>query len=314
MKAKILKLSVFTVVIVSVFSFNIFADKGTTSAVFLKLEQGPRPIAMGGAFTGSSDDVNAVMWNPAGLSQLSSFQLTFSHTLWFASIFYDYLAAAYSFGEIGTFGLGVVYLNSGDIPSWDESGHSLKSFSSSDILFNMAYGTKINNELSLGATLKLFNESIADEGAFGFAADLGGIYKLPVPGLQLGLKAENLGPKFGFGEAFMLPINFRLGFSYTGIKNLMLDLDYIQPIETNGTLAAGMEYWYRDMVALRLGYQYQGAIDPDSLYDNIASPGVMAGFVAGLGLKIDIYEVDYAYRQYGVLESTHRIGLTIKFK
>jgi hypothetical protein len=40
----------------------------------------------------------------------------------------------------------------------------------------------------------------------------------------------------------------------------------------------------------------------------------MAGFVAGAGVKLDIYEIDYAFRQYGVLDSTHRIGLTLKFK
>ncbi len=314
MKVKTLKLTVFTAVLLSVFCLSSFADQGTTSAVFLKLEQGARPISMGGAFVGAADDVNAIMYNPAGLAQLPSFQLTVMHTIWFASIFYDYVAAAYPAGEIGTFGLGVVYVNSGDIKSWDEIGTELTAFRASDLGINLSYGTKINTELSLGVTVKVFNESIADAGAFGFAADLGGVYKLPVKDLQAGVCIQNLGPKFGFGEAFLLPITVKLGLSYTGIKNLMLNLDYIQPIETRGIIAAGMEYWYRDIVVIRLGYQYQGAIDPNDLYDYIASPGILAGFVAGAGIKIDMYEVDYAYRQYGVLESTHRIGLTVKFK
>jgi hypothetical protein len=314
MKVKTFRITVFTSVILSLFCINLFADQGTTSAVFLKLEQGARPISMGGAFVAASDDVNAVMWNPAGLAQLPSFQITLMHSVYFVSMYYDYLAAAYPIGEVGTFGVGIIYVNSGEIKSNDNLGNPLPSFSASDIGVNLAYGTKINTELSLGVTVKLFNESIASSGAFGFAADLGGIYKTPVKDLQAGFEIQNLGPKFGFGEAFMLPIMAKVGLSYTGVKNFMLNLDYIQPIETNGILAVGFEYWYKDVVALRMGYQYQGKIDPNDLYNNIASPGVLAGFVAGVGIKLDIYQLDYAYRQYGVLESTHRIGLTLKFK
>jgi hypothetical protein len=269
---------------------------------------------MGGAYTAAADDVNSVMWNPAGLARVPDIQITFMHTIWFASIFYDYLAACYPAGEIGTFGIGLVYVNSGPITSWDNVGNQGASFTASDLGINLAYGTKINKELSLGATIKLFNETIASSGAFGFAIDLGGLYKLPVKDFTLGVDVENLGPNFGFGEAFMLPIMAKVGVSYTGVKNLLLDLDYIQPIETRGILAVGMEYWYKDVVCLRMGYQYQGEIDPDNLFTDVASPGIMAGFVAGAGVKLDIYEIDYAFRQYGVLDSTHRIGLTLKFK
>ena len=314
MKVKTIFILVFTVAILSLFSSFLLADQGTTSAVFLKLEQGVRPIGMGGAYTAAADDVNSVMWNPAGLARVPDIQITFMHTIWFASIFYDYLAACYPAGEIGTFGIGLVYVNSGPITSWDNVGNQGASFTASDLGINLAYGTKINKELSLGATIKLFNETIASSGAFGFAIDLGGLYKLPVKDFTLGVDVENLGPNFGFGEAFMLPIMVKVGVSYTGVKNLLLDLDYIQPIETRGILAVGMEYWYKDVVCLRMGYQYQGEIDPDNLFTDVASPGIMAGFVAGAGVKLDIYEIDYAFRQYGVLDSTHRIGLTLKFK
>lgn len=311
---KIKKLLLIIISFLFLISSLLFSDQGTTAAVFLKLDQGVRPISMGGAFSGAADDVNATMWNPAGLSQLSNFEITLMHTIWFADIFYDYLALAYPAGEIGTFGLSIVYVNSGEIKKWDELGNDAGTFSSSNIGVNIGYGTVINKELSLGITVKLFNESIDTEGAFGFAADLGGIYKLPVNGLQMGINIQNLGPKFGFGEAFLLPITLRMGASYTGVRNLMINLDYIQPIETYGAIALGIEYWYRDLIVLRMGYQYQGMFDLNHYYENIAGPSILAGFVIGAGLKIDIYSIDYAYRQYGVLESTHRIGLTVKFK
>jgi len=48
---------------------------GTTSAQFLKLEAGARPVGMGGAFTAVCDDVQALYWNTAGLAQIKSKEL-----------------------------------------------------------------------------------------------------------------------------------------------------------------------------------------------------------------------------------------------
>ena len=309
----LMKRIVFIAILLSLFTGISNADQGTTSAVFLKLEQGVRPISMGGAFTAAADDVNAVLWNAAGLAQLSSAEVTFTHSMWFADIFFDYIAAAFPAGEIGAFGLGVVYVNSGEIPRWDEFGNPGVAFSAWNLGISLGYGTQINKEMSLGITVKVFNESIDDVGAFGFAADIGGIYRVNKD-FAIGLVLQNLGPKHGFGEAFLLPIAAKLGISYTGVRNMMLNIDYTQPIETFGILAMGLEYWYRNMVVLRLGYQFQGMFDLNKYYENFAGPAILAGFVMGAGLKIDIYEIDYAYRQYGVLESTHRIGLTLKFK
>ncbi len=315
MPEKVLKKAILTVVMLSLLAGIIRAEQGTTAAAFLKLDQGIRPISMGGAFTAAADDVNAVMYNAAGLSQIKGVEITLMHSIWFAGIFYDYLAAAMSFGEIGSFGIGVVYVNSGEIPRWDELGNPGSPFGAYDLGVNLAYGTVINPELSLGLTLKVFNEDIDGNGALGFAADLGAIYKIAaVKDLQLGFTVVNLGPKFGFGEAFWLPIAFKLGASYKGIRNMMLNLDYIQPIETYGILALGMEYWYRDLLVMRLGFNFQGKFDLNEWYENYAGPDIMGSIVLGAGIKIDMYEIDYAYRQFGVLESTHRIGLTLKFK
>lgn len=61
---------------------------------------GSRPLAMGGAFTGVADDVNAVYWNPAGLAQLPLYEpgLTTMYTTNPDAINYDlYLAGAVPF-------------------------------------------------------------------------------------------------------------------------------------------------------------------------------------------------------------------------
>lgn len=311
---KAVKISLILSLIISLFSISIYAEAGTTAASFLKLDQGIRPVSMGGAFTAAADDVNAIMYNPSGLSQLKGVEVTSMFSLWFEGIYYGYLAAAFNAGEIGTFGIGIVYVGTGDIPRWSDTGVPGDPFGAYDLGVNLAYGTVINKELSLGLNLKIFNETIDASGALGFAADLGVIYKLPIKDFQLGMALMNLGPKFGYGEAFWLPIVFKFGASYKGIRNMMINLDYIQPIETFGILAAGMEYWYRDLLVVRLGFQFQGKIDLNEWYANTAGPGIMGSIILGAGIKLDIYEIDYAYRQYGVLNSTHRMGLTLKFK
>ena len=68
------------------------------------------------------------------------------------------------------------------------------------------------------------------------------------------------------------------------------------------------------LLVLRLGFQFQGKFDLNEWYQNFAGPDIMGSLVLGMGIKLDIYEIDYAYRQYGVLGSTHRIGLTLNFK
>src|SRR5258708_701387 len=55
-------------------------DPGSTAANFLKLGIGPRAIAMGKAQVGLADDVYAVYWTPAGLSQLKTQEAGFVQT------------------------------------------------------------------------------------------------------------------------------------------------------------------------------------------------------------------------------------------
>ncbi|MGH7740228.1 MAG: hypothetical protein ACREL1_08800, partial [bacterium] len=65
----------------SVFA-QVFAQVTTvTDPIFGRKETfgiGPRAIGMGSAFTALADDASAVYWNPAGLSQLSSYELELS--------------------------------------------------------------------------------------------------------------------------------------------------------------------------------------------------------------------------------------------
>lgn len=80
------------------------SKKGTTAAPFLSIGQSARAIGMGSAFVGVANDVTSMYWNPAGLTKANGVNVAFEHTLWIADIKYNYLAASYNLGGMGTIG------------------------------------------------------------------------------------------------------------------------------------------------------------------------------------------------------------------
>lgn len=300
------------------FAANTFADQGTTAASFLKLQTGPRAIAMGESFAGLADDVNAIQYNASGIANLKDKQLTLMHAVWFQDIFYDHVAVAWPIEGVGTIGLSGLYLNAGTFDKYvlDAANNPLAAgqFTANALTAGLAYARKIVPNIAAGINLKMLSETIDSASASGIAVDLSALYQLPVKGLSVGLNVQNLGPSLGFEQAFTLPINVRLGFGYKPMNNVALAVDYTQPIETVGKFSAGGEYGYRDFLFIRLGYKYGGAIDYDQVFTGFG-PAVAAGLTMGIGFKVyKNFSADYAYANYGFLGQPHRIALTAKFQ
>jgi hypothetical protein len=70
-----------------------------------------------------------------------------------------------------------------------------------------------------------------------------------------------------------------------------------------GDVRAGLEYWYRDGLALRLGSEGLGR--PDDPY------------TAGAGFRIRrfnaVFSFDYAYRSHSELDDVHRVSGGVTF-
>ncbi|MDI6641901.1 MAG: hypothetical protein QME68_06285, partial [Elusimicrobiota bacterium] len=99
-----------------VFSSNyIFAEsqKGTSTAIFLRMTPGARPSGMGNAFVGLSDDINALWFNPSGTTQLTEPQFFATYLQWIEGINNSYVGFVYPTGR-QAFGLGVNYLSVGN--------------------------------------------------------------------------------------------------------------------------------------------------------------------------------------------------------
>lgn len=115
--------------------------------------------------------------------------------------------------------------------------------------------------------------------------------------LRLGCAVQNVGPKLAYideRQADPLPRNLKLGAAYTLLADEMNDFmvccEYNKALvivedfldQTSGVvLNTGAEYTYYDLLALRLGYQY----DED---------GKVKGFHFGLGLQYKNLAFDVA--------------------
>lgn len=296
-----------------------YADQGDTGAAFLKLDTGPRAIGMGGSFAGLADDVNAIQYDPAGLAYLTDKEITLMHAVWFEDIFYDYLAVAWPLsGNLGSLGFSALYVNDGIFQetTLDSAGNPVVggTFTGDSLEGALTYSRQIIPSIAVGLNLKFISETIASSTASTVAVDLSSMWHSPIKGLNAGMDIQNLGPSFGFSQAFPLPVNFRLGVGYKPTENTAVDCDYDQPIETVGFLSLGGEYGYRDFMFLRLGYSFQGAVDYNQTFTDFG-PAVASGLAMGIGFKFyKNYSVDYSYSNYGFLGTPSRISLAAKFQ
>ena len=81
---------------------------------YLQMGVGARALGFGKAYTALATDATAVYWNPAALADQNPYQVYFMHSVLFFDTNFDYLAGSLPTRNLGSFGLGMLYLNSGD--------------------------------------------------------------------------------------------------------------------------------------------------------------------------------------------------------
>ena len=177
---------------------------GTSAATQLLIPIGARDFAMAGSSIASSNGVEAMFWNPAGLGKMNNTaQGMFSSMQYIADIGLNYGAVASKFGEFGTLGLSVKSLNFGEIPlttNDDPENISKKTYSPNYSVFGLTYSRSLTSTISIGGTAKIVSETIQDANSSGFAVDFGVQYSglINTPGLSLGVVMKNIGPQMKF--------------------------------------------------------------------------------------------------------------------
>lgn len=304
------------------------SKSGSSTATFLRLEQGARALGMGGAFVAVSDDVHSLWWNPAGLVRSKFQELTISHTQFIEDVNSQFAGFKMPLkGKKASVGASLLYFNVPGIEGYDANGNATGDLEANAYSGALSYSKAMDTRLSFGANVKLISQKLASESGQGFAADFGlQIWQKP---LALGLGLYNVGPKLSIGGfSNSLPLNLRVGLGYYFAKDMVFAADFEKPNDADSKFHLGAEWKIRSNLGLRAGYQNlkdlgsagwtlglnvvqlwwqqpQGEAAPVFKEDNLEE---MVG-----GEAKALISIDYAFVSYGDLDATHRLTLSFKF-
>jgi hypothetical protein len=175
-------------------------------------------------------------------------------------------------------------------------------------------------DVSVGGSVKFVRKSVGDYSAWGLGLDLGMLYQLR-PNWAFGANLQDITTTFlewsntPSGEREYITPNVKIGTAYTrpidaiqGSLTFVVDLEsrFEDEVQTTyslgsvtGDVRAGVEYWYRETLALRFGTERLG---------DDTNP-----FTGGAGIRIKRLSFDYAYRNHTDLDDVHRISGGVLF-
>jgi len=177
-----LKLKKF-IILLSLFSQIAFGQAFRNfSNEFLSLGVDAAAFGMGKAVIASSNDVNAIYWNPAGLTNIDDVQGALMHAEYFQGIGkYDYASFAKPINKESTFAIALIRFAVDDILNTtqliDSQGNinydNISLFSAADYAFNMAYARRLPLKgLDIGINGKIVRRKIGDfASSWGFGLD-----------------------------------------------------------------------------------------------------------------------------------------------
>jgi long-subunit fatty acid transport protein len=315
------------------------SKKGTTAAPFLSIGQSARAIGMGSAFVGVVNDVSSIYWNPAGLTKAQGVNVTFDHTLWIADIKYNYLAASYNLGDLGTIGFSYTGSDIGEmnVTTILQPEGTGETFTSTQAAFSLAYAIQLTENFSIGFNPKFIYESIWRMSASAFALDLGVQYVTPFDNAILAMSISNFGtsmqllgnsnlvlhdldpensgnngniPAYLETNSWALPLTFRVGIAYNPFYSeehrLTVALDAMHPSDNYESINLGAEYAYNDFVFIRGGYKSLFLKDSEERFS--LGFGLKQQLVGNVALKLD-----YAYQDFGRFSDIQKFTLSISF-
>ena len=306
-----------------------------------------RVVALGGLPLPMHDgDLQTVVFNPSSISPEMNNQLAFSYVGDF-KVGTNYATAQYShtFDKVGSFAASVQYYNYGNMQYASESGYTDgTTFNVSDYAITIGWGRELTDKWSIGANLKYAGVQYENGCAGALAVDVAGTY-WSYSNWALTLAARNIGHQvfskeldvedkwLPFTLDFMaskkldhLPLTIIFGYKdiqhWNKVYSDPLDLDgYYNPVTgeydepskaakffTNlgCHLALGGEVAIGKNLFLRASYNYE-------THYNMGVPEKrsLVGLSAGFGVKIKMFQLDYAISRNNIVGAPHFLTLRV---
>jgi len=315
------------------------SNVGTSAAAFLEIGVGANSQAMGGAFTAIANDVSALYWNPAGITQLKKVSITANYTQWLAGTAHEYFGAVIPMGGRFAVGLSMNVLNYADkqpVRTIQLPEGTGEFYAASDMALAATVAATITDKFSFGLTTKYILQQLWHESASAFAIDVGVLYHTQIEGLRIGTTIANYGSElqmtgrdlrrpFDADETnysndrlnvlletdhFPLPLLFRFGLAYSFApfqgQYVTLAADLNHPSNSVESIDLGVEWAVGRMIVARMGYQ--------SLFDDHAENGLSAGFglAPQIGSSMQV-GFNYAWSAWGLLGTVQRFSIDLTF-
>jgi hypothetical protein len=265
---------------------------------------------MGGAFVGLADDGNALFFNSAGLGGLDGLSALSS-----GEVRRDLGILGQVAVVLPRLGLGIHFLDLGDVPQVDEVGNVIGHFSYRTYALVAGAGIRgadvaflrtlpLLRDFGLGLKVKFLTVSTLDPGSgSGLAVDLSFFYGWSntglgtgsLTGLGLGLVLENLAGvpiKYGSGHEADWLRGVVIGTSVTLFDSWTVVADFAP----GKGIRTGLEWLPVPAIAVRAGLRSEGAVI----------------WSLGFGVRYGMFALDYAFVTHPHLAPQHRLSFGIE--
>lgn len=336
-----------SVLVLSVFSLDAGAQVTNGTYRALTDANSARVVALGGLPLPMHDgDLQTAVFNPSSISSEMNNQLTFSYVgdfnlgTNFGSVQYSH-----TFEKLGSFAASVQYYNYGNMQYTSESGYSDGStFNVSDYAVTLGWGRELTDKWSIGANLKYAGLQYESGRAGALGVDVAATY-WSYSNWAFTLAARNIGRQLfchelnmenkwlPFSVDFMaskkldhLPLTIVMGYKdiqhWNKIYDDPLDLEgYYDPITGDYNepskaakfftnlgchLVLGGELAIGKNLVLRASYNYEARRNM-----GVPEKRSLVGFSAGFGIKVKMFQLDYARSRNNIVGSPNFLTLRV---
>lgn len=279
------------------------ADDAGAPGGFLRYGASARSLALGNAVGGLADDVATAYWNPAGLAQLRTMEITAMGATLANDTRYSFFSLGMPTESWGAFSLNGTFTTSGEFQraSWDLDLD--ETFSEQEGIFSLGYANA-RGRFMYGVNLKAVSQDIGGASGSGTGVDVGVLFR-PHRLLSVGGAVQNLvSPKITLvdqEEELVRSARAGLALRFFG-GGMCVTADLVKTKYMDTSFRSGIELNPLRQLVLRGGY--------DSEREHMS---------AGAGFRLENWQFDYAFvntdlGSQNVLSATLRFGVPFGVK
>lgn len=317
-----------------------FSKVGTAAAQFLKIGVGARAAGMGEASVALTHGGGTLYWNPAGIANAQTVNLSFSHSKWLAEISHNFFGIVVPVSDDDGIGLSAIMLNTDEqeVTTVQQPEGTGVFYRVRDLAIALSYGRALTDRFFLGLSAKYIQQDAYNETANTFALDVGTYLNTGFHTLAIGMCLSNFGGtmqlegrdlivladinKTARGEynpdarlktePWPLPMNFRVGIAMDIVgggetflpveqHRFTIAVDWNHPNDNVERMNFGCEYSWNETLFARAGYKLNYDLE-------------RLTFGAGVRITLDKQQVDFDYAlvDYKDLGQVSRLSLELK--